>query len=231
MFRYSFERAVKLDYYRDKNRIRLQFPHPYLILLEEAADVEDKVVLAIEIPRANTVEFNIDVIRYWTYDLKKLYEENKYLIYPLQIFKLRRKMDAISSSTKSESIKREKMLKLYGELKELIFKSLEAIDKAYKDGKIEKSDYDEMTIVLENINLYLLNVYGKYGIIEEEVKMMVKSFYDPEVEARGRELERISIAENIIKDGEPTEKIKKYTGLDEASISEIRKMTETKGKH
>jgi hypothetical protein len=33
MFRYSFERAVKLDYYRDKNKIILNLPEPLLILV------------------------------------------------------------------------------------------------------------------------------------------------------------------------------------------------------
>jgi len=42
-----------------------------------------------------------------------------------------------------------------------------------------------MTIIMENINSYFLDMYGKYENIDEEVRVMVKSFYDPKVEERG----------------------------------------------
>lgn len=38
-------------------------------------------------------------------------------------------------------------------------------------------------------------------------------------------------AENMIKDGESAEKIKKYTGLNEETINELKKLIETKGEH
>ncbi|WP_243159136.1 hypothetical protein [Clostridium cochlearium] len=42
-----------------------------------------------------------------------------------------------------------------------------------------------MTTIIENINSYFLDMYGKYENIDEEVRNMVKSFYDPKVEERG----------------------------------------------
>lgn len=47
---------------------------------------------------------------------------------------------------------------------------------------------------------------------------MVKSFYDPKVEERGFEKGKIEAASEMIRDGEPLEKIKKYTKLDENII-------------
>ncbi|MBV7273748.1 hypothetical protein JMF89_09695 [Clostridiaceae bacterium UIB06] len=84
-------------------------------------------------------------------------------------------------------------------------------------------DYDEMTSVIENINSYFLSMYGKYKDFDEEVKDMVKSFYDPKVEERGIEKGKIEIASEMIKEGEPIEKIKKYTKLDENKILELMK--------
>ncbi|WP_241428122.1 hypothetical protein [Clostridium sp. DJ247] len=56
---------------------------------------------------------------------------------------------------------------------------------------------------------------------------MVKSFYDPKVEERGIQKgkikEKIETATEMIKDGEPIEKIKKYTKLDENMILELIK--------
>lgn len=47
---------------------------------------------------------------------------------------------------------------------------------------------------------------------------MVKSFYDPKVEERGIEKGKLETAAEMIKDGEPIEKIKKYTKLDQNKI-------------
>ena len=64
---------------------------------------------------------------------------------------------------------------------------LTAINKAYYGGKINISDFNEMNIIIDNLNCYLGDIYGKYGDLEEEVRFMVKSFYAPKVEEKGRE--------------------------------------------
>ena len=50
IFRYSFERAVSLAYYRDKNRMILHLPEPYLILIEKE-DVGDSITLEIRVTK------------------------------------------------------------------------------------------------------------------------------------------------------------------------------------
>jgi hypothetical protein len=227
MFRYSFERAVKLDYYRDKNTIRLKFPEPYIILLEEEKDVLNEFTLEIEIPKQDVFSFNIKVLKYWEYNLNKLYKENMYLLYPLQIFSLRKAMEGLKGKSNSSN----EHSKLYEQLKLTILHTLEAIDNAYKDGKIDINDYNEMTTILVNLNSYLLNVYKLQRKVEEEVNDMVKSFYDPKVEQRGIEKGLRLTAENMIKDGDTNEKIKRCTGLDETVITELRKLLEAKGEH
>ena len=70
-------------------------------------------------------------------------------------------------------------------MKEIVHISLEAIDKAYNDGKIELNNYNEITTVIENLNTYLLNIYNLNKGVYGEVKFMMISFYDPKVEERG----------------------------------------------
>ncbi|MBC2579082.1 hypothetical protein HGI79_01920 [Clostridium sp. DJ247] len=128
------------------------------------------------------------------------------------------------------------MIDVYNELKIIIGDTLKAIDLSYNKGKITLVDYDEMTSAIENINSYFLSMYGKYTDFDEEVKEMVKSFYDPKVEERGiqkgkiegRIEEKIETATEMIKDGEPIEKIKKYTKLDENKILELIKQIGSK---
>jgi len=223
IFRYSFERAVKLaDYSRAKECIKLKMPEPYVILLEEEKDVGDFIKLEMEFSRGVKFTYDIQVLRYWTYDIERLYKENMYLLYPLQIFKLRKKMNKISKSNKPENIKKKMMLEVYDELKIVLEKTLIAIDSAYEDGKIEISDYDVMNTVIENLNCYFADMYGKYGEIEEAIREMVKSFYDPKIEERGMEKER---EKSRLKDVERVLKLleKKFKDVDAAIKEKVTK--------
>jgi len=240
IFRYSFERAVKLaDYSKAKEVIKLKMPEPYIILIEETEGVEDTIKLEMKFGKEVTLKYDIKVLRYWTYDLKKLYEENMYLLYPLQIFKLRKKMNEVSVSNKVEEAKQSEMFKLYEEMMLVLKNTLTAIDKAYEDGKIEISDYNEMNIVIENLSSYFINVYGKYRDFDLEVESMVKSFYDPRVEERGiekgiekgMEKAKLDVVQNMLAEGESEDKIKKYTGVTDKDIQKIRKILEAQGEH
>ena len=190
-------------------------------------------------PKAVIINFKVKVLKYWDYDLQRLYDENMYLLYPLQIFKLRKDMEIIKNSKKSEQFKKVELKLLSIKLLETIKKTLVAIDKAYEDGKIELTNYDEMTTVIENLNSYLLDRYNLDLNIEKEVEHMVKSFYDPNVERRGLEkgLEKgiekgiKFVAENMIKDGDSNDKIKRNTSLEEEQIDEIRKLIRSNGEH
>ena len=187
IFRYSFEKVARNPkYLTNKNQNEITLPESYLIVLEEEKDLEDYITLKINIPKAESFLYPIKVLRYWTYDLEKLYNENMYLLYPLQLFKLRKSMEQISNSSRSYKYKQNEMTKIYDSLKDTVNKTLTAIDKAYYDGKINILDFNEMNIIIDNLNCYFGDMYGKYGDIEEEVRFMVKSFYDPKVEEKGR---------------------------------------------
>ena len=93
IFRYSFEKAARnIINLKLKNYTEITLPEPYLIVLEEEKDLRDNITLKINIPKGESLTYNVRVLRYWKYDLDKLYKENMYLLYPLQLFKLRKDM-------------------------------------------------------------------------------------------------------------------------------------------
>lgn len=186
IFRYSFEKAARnIINLKLKNYTEITLPEPYLIVLEEEKDLEDYITLKINVPKGKSFNYNIKVLRYWKYDLDKLYNENMYLLYPLQLFKLKKYMENISKRKCSYAQKEKLMSKIYDILKETVNKTITAIDKAYDDGKINIVDYNEMIIIIENLNSYFAQMYGKFENIEEEIVAMVKTFYDPKIEERG----------------------------------------------
>ncbi|NOH14806.1 hypothetical protein [Clostridium cochlearium] len=150
-------------------------------------------------------------------------------------------MQYISSLSKPFEDKKKRMKIIYERLKIIIKNTLEYIYKAYENGKINIRDYDEMTTIIENINSYFLDMYGKYENIDEEVRNMVKSFYDPKVEERGIqkgmaqgiekgiekgmvqgiEKGKIEVARNLLKMGMDLLAIMQATGLSKEEIKKI----------
>ncbi|SNV77241.1 hypothetical protein [Clostridium cochlearium] len=142
-------------------------------------------------------------------------------------------MEEIQSLSKPFEDKKKRMKIIYERLKIIIKNTLEYIDKAYENGKINIRDYDEMTTIIENINSYFLDMYGKYENIDEEVRNMVKSFYDPKVEERGIqkgmekgmvqgiEKGKIEVARNLLKMGMDLLAIVQATGLSKEEIKKI----------
>ncbi|MDV3426169.1 MAG: hypothetical protein LIR50_03125, partial [Bacillota bacterium] len=188
IFRYSFEKAARnIIKLKLKNYMEITLPEPYLIVLEEEKDLRDNITLRINVPKGESIDYNIKVLRYWKYDLNKLYSKNMYLLYPLQLFKLRKEMEKMSKRNYAYEQNKKDMSAVYNKLKDTVNKTLIFIDMAYNDGKINISDYNEMNVIIENLNSYFVQMYGKYGNIEEEIVNMVKSFYDPKVEEKGIE--------------------------------------------
>jgi hypothetical protein len=139
MFRYGFERAVKLADYNSikEGKIKIKLPEPYLIVLEEDKTIPDDIYLEIEIPKQNEVTYRCKVLKYFDYNIDTLLKENMYLLLPLQIFRLRKKMYQISSSSLPIEKKKTKMIDVYNQLKIVIEDTLKAIDLSYNNSKMK----------------------------------------------------------------------------------------------
>jgi len=227
IFRYGFDKAVKNSMELNKNTITINFPEPYLIVLEKEKGLEDKINLRINFPKQGNFNYEINVLKYWEYDVQRLYEENKYLLYPLQLFNYRRFMERLKESKQPEEIKKEKVEKINIHILATIKNTLEAIGEAYKCDKITLEDYNEMLSVIQNLNDYFIDNYNYYKGLSKEVETMFKSFYDPEVEKRGMKIgaekEKENIARNLLNDGLSWELVAKYTGLSLERVKEIAK--------
>ncbi|KFI37321.1 hypothetical protein HY02_08065 [Peptococcaceae bacterium SCADC1_2_3] len=110
------------------------------------------------------------------YDTQQLYAKKMYLLLPLQVFKLR------------------KYLKTKGKMDEVAYQSLvrtaeetiRTIGQALEERKETLEDTGEMNAILVNIMEYLYGKYGDYRKIDQEVKEMIKTFYDPKLVEEGK---------------------------------------------
>lgn len=88
-----------------------------------------------------------------------------------------------------------------------------------------------MLSVIQNFNDYFIDTYNYYKELSKEVKVMFKSFYDPEVEKRGEqkgikigsEREKENIARNLLHKGMNYEFVVETTGLSIERVKEIAK--------
>lgn len=144
IFRYGFDKAVKNFIGLNKSNLDITFPEPYLIVLEKEKGLEDKLTLNINFPKQGNIRYEVKVLKYWEYNLQKLHDENKYLLYPLQLFNYRRFMENLKTSKQSDQKKKVSVEKINAHILTTIKNTLQAINEAYKCGNINLEDYNEM---------------------------------------------------------------------------------------
>ena len=177
IFRYGFEKAKEtLDLTDLTKPVEMEFPNPRIIFVEKNEKIPDTLQLKIKIPKQETLLYQVPVLKYWLYDAWQLYQKKMYLLLPLQVFKLR------------------KSLKTKGEMDEVAYQDLvktaedtiRAMEQALEEGKVTLEDAGEMNAILVNIMEYLYGKYGDYRKIDQEVKEMIKTFYDPKLVEEGK---------------------------------------------
>jgi len=184
MFRYGFEGAVKaLDYKEIQDGyIELNFPEPYIIVVEKGADVPEELKIKINIPKQGSFTYKCNVLKYYEKNIQDLINSNMYILLPISIINLRRQMERLNKRKHLPEEHREKIILALKDMTENILKTLDIL---YNKKKINLQDYDVMVTIMENIASYLENNYGKFYGIEEDISIMVKSFYDKKVEEKG----------------------------------------------
>ena len=80
-----------------------------------------------------------------------------------------------------------------------------------------------MLLSIQNLIEYLNRNYIDDENLEEEVSIMTKSLYDPEVEKRGIEKGKVEIVINMFNHGVDLDTISKYTNTDIERVKEITK--------
>ena len=145
-----------------------------------------------------------------------------YLLIPLQLFNLRKKLHSAKKKNDINTIKELSIVarnlaeKLANESKEL-----------FDQDEILGEDFHSMLLAIQNLIEYLNRNYIDDENLEEEVNIMTKSLYDPEVEKKGIEkgIEQghEEIVLNMFGQGLDEATISKFTKLDIEKVKEITK--------
>ena len=223
MFEYGFKKAKELTKYEGIEETVIYIPKQLVIFIEQNRNIKKELQMKLIFPNGQEVKYVVPVMKYWEYDDKDIIEQKIYPLLPLQVFKLRHKM---------EQAKRNKELGL----KETVIEAKQVAEIIAKDGKwlydngeINGDDLHRILLAIGNLFEYLNNRYGDDKGLEEEVLTMTKTLYNPVVEERakiegkleGKLEERVYIARNLI-DILDDDTISRKTGLPMDEVKKLR---------
>jgi hypothetical protein len=182
MFQYGFHIGKEGSILDNDTKV-VYFPKQLVIFIEENSKIKDQLVLVIVFPDGEKVDYSVPVMKYWEYTDIKLIEEKLYILLPLQIFKFRRIFESIKRKKDADRSEFDSVLQ---EAKNLSYKLAKEISGLNSRKEIMDNDFNSMLVAIQNLMVYLNRHYCKNKNVEEEVSRMLKSFYDPEVEKKGR---------------------------------------------
>ena len=103
-----------------------------------------------------------------------------YPLIPLQLFNLRKELQKAESKNDVH-----KMRELSHRAKALAEKLMNESKDLFNKDEILGEDFHKMLLAIDNLIDYLNNNYLNDNKLEEEVNIMIRTLYDPEVEKRG----------------------------------------------
>jgi predicted transposase/invertase (TIGR01784 family) len=173
-------------------------------------------------PEGQEIMYTVPVMKYWEYDNKKIIEEKMYPLLPLQIFKLRYKMENIKRRNGNDENEINAAVLEAKQVAETIAREGRLL---FDQGEIDGEDLNRVLVAVANLFEYLNGKYGSDKKLDEEVYAMTKTLYDPIVAEKakieGKIEGKIEVAKKLISLGFPIEKIAEITEL---PIAEIRKL-------
>ena len=141
-----------------------------------------------------------------------------YLLIPLQLFNLRKKLNTAKKKNDINTIKELSVV-----AKNLATKLANESKELFEQDEILGEDFHSMLLAIQNLIEYLNKNYIEDENLEEEVNIMTKSLYDPEVEKKGIEKGYEEIVLNMFGQGLDESTISKFTKLDIEKVKEITK--------
>ncbi|MGL5415780.1 MAG: Rpn family recombination-promoting nuclease/putative transposase [Clostridium sp.] len=219
MLEYGIEKAVE-----ERELSTIIFPKQYVIFIEENEKIPDVLELQIKFQNNQVIDYKVPVMKYWEYNDKDLLEKKMYSLLPLQIFLLRKEL---SKNFKNGKLKnKEKFLVKIKEVTETLVKEA---TKLFEEGEILGEDYDKILVMIDYLISYLNNRYIYDESIEEEIRMLNRTYLDTEAVRigiqKGEERERKRSEEKIRKEKIETIKNLFIMGVDKEVIAKATGVT------
>ncbi|WP_297636529.1 Rpn family recombination-promoting nuclease/putative transposase [uncultured Clostridium sp.] len=219
MLEYGFKKSLE-----ERRLDTIIFPKQHVIFIEKNNKIPEKLELKIRFPKEQIVKYEVPIMKYWEYDDKAIIENKMYPLLPLQLFLLRKEL---ARNFKNGNLKNKEVF--IEKIKEKTEKLARKATELFQKGEILGEDYDKILVMIDYLISYLNKKYIYDEKIEEEIKVLNRTYLDTEaVEIgiqkgieKGARKKQIEIAKNLIVLGLDKESIAKATGL---KLEEVNKL-------
>lgn len=231
MFEYGFSiaiRELKSHITETDDGVHLDYPHQYVIFLEQNEAIpEHELTMQVTLWDGDKKEYKVPIMRYWTETADSLEQKNLEPLLPLQVFKIRKSLEAIAKSKKpgaeKEKLIEEKlreMIKIYTEVTEKIRGMIDI------GGCLTAYNAKTMLEALQHLSEYLYSRYKGYTEIEKEAIQVSESKWSfdkwlREGEQIGELKGHKETAHEMFIDGENITKIRKYSKLPDKDLADV----------
>lgn len=236
MLEYGISKAKEIAKYRgDQEETVFYIPRQLVIFIEQNPNIKDELRLRLVFPDGQEVRYRVPVMKYWEYGKEEIIEQKLYPLLPLQVFKLRYKMEKIKCrKTHTEQELRELIKKARKIVEDI---SVEAV-RLFQADEIDGEDLHKILLANTELFRYLNSRYVKDEKLNKEVLSMAKTLYDPVVEERGKikgKLEgrlegkwegKLEIARKLLQKQMSIDEIKEITDLSDKEIEKIKTQME-----
>jgi len=186
MFEYGFKKAKELVKSSGDNTEEIVFyiPKQLVIFVEQNKNIKDELKMKLVFPDGQEIKYAVPTMKYWEYSDIDIMQDKMYPLLPLQVFKLRYKMEQIKKKHGEGSLELKETIMEAKRISEIISKEGSQL---FNSGEIDGDDLHRILLAVANLFEYLNTRYGEDEKLNEEVRSMTKTLYDPAVEQKGIE--------------------------------------------
>ena len=229
MFR-LFEYAVSNpgDGYEKNDECHAEYrmPKQAVVFLKGKNRKHDKLYIKLILPDDQEVEYSVKAVRALSYTPQELVENDLEILLPFQIIRMYNRVNNYDSYTDK---KKEQFL---SDFKKMCKDIRYTMDSLLRDERVTNDEYHEMlniTCSLEEhiySNIDDISKKGVDSMLNEKV-MLRDDRIRAEAKAEAEEKRNKELAEMMIMDEEPAEKIERYTGF---NLSDLKPLAKKLGK-
>ena len=238
MFDYGYRKAFSEQ--KDENVIC--FPKQVVLYLEEGKGVPDELKLKLIFPLTDRGEqeviYKVIVKKVWEISEEEKLKRGLYSLLPLELFKLRKKAEAIKTASEDEILQLSKQIK--DDTMKIINKAIELSD----EKKLTEEDYEKITQAVVYLIEYFSENYADLKLSKEVSEGReyihtrgknegiregkIEGIREGKIEGirEGKEEAVIQLTKNMLRDGLSVERVSNITKLPVETIVKIKKEIE-----
>ncbi|MCI6583025.1 MAG: hypothetical protein MSH15_13760 [Oscillospiraceae bacterium] len=203
-----------------------RMPKQAVVFLKGKNRKHDKLYIKLILPDDQEVEYSVKAVRALSYTPQELVENDLEILLPFQIIRMYNRVNNYDSYTDK---KKEQFL---SDFKKMCKDIRYTMDSLLRDERVTNDEYHEMlniTCSLEEhiySNIDDISKKGVDSMLNEKV-MLRDDRIRAEAKAEAEEKRNKELAEMMIMDEEPAEKIERYTGF---NLSDLKPLAKKLGK-